>query len=177
MKNESPLPQAPPPPREIPFKKSVGYAWAGLLLGGILLVDGIITAVIFQTVITADLSKSITVGLPVVLGVPGLVSLLLAQGRIRRRRRLLESGRAITGKVLSCEPKKNLNPPPWVLTFGIEDTLSGQTIQGVRWFHPKMWSWSQQPPRPGQECLVALDEGLTQRMEILAVEGWQAWED
>ena len=176
MQNESPVPEAPPVPRIIPFKKALAYSWAGLLIGSIFLVDGIAMGAIFRFAMPADIPAGITVGLPILLVVAGLLMLMLALRRIGRRRRLLESGRAVTGKVLSCEPKKGWNPPPLVVTFEAEDLMSRQPIQGKRWFMASTWrASSARAPQPGDPCLVVVDEGMSQQVELLALGDWCAW--
>jgi hypothetical protein len=178
MENESPLPEAPLSPRIIPFKKAMAYGWAGILIGAIFLVDGIIMAAVFQLAMPGDLPSWVTIGLPILMGVPGLFLLLLALGRISKRRHILESGRAVPGKILSCEPKKGWNPPPWVVTFEAEDPMSGQPVQGKRWFLASTWtSRSSRAPRAGENCLVVVDEGMGQRIELLALGDWCAWSD
>ena len=176
MENESPLPEAPPVPRIIPFKKAMAYSWAGLLVGAIFLVDGIFLATIFHFVMGPETHAVIRIGIPVAMAFPGLVMLLLALGRIGRRRRLLESGRAVRGTVLSCKIKMGWNPPPLVVLFETEDPMSGQPIQGKRWFMASQWSPGDGPmPTAGAPCLVVVDEGMGQQIELLAIDGWCAW--
>lgn len=174
MENESTLPEPPLTPRTIPFKKALAYSWAGLLIGAILVVDGIVMAAVFALAIPEGLPSAVSVGFPVFFFVIGLVFLLLGLSKVGKRRRLLESGRAVRGRVLSCEPKKGWNPPPWVLTFEVENPMGGQPLRGQRWFRPNAWAGGM--PEAGSECIVAVDEAGTDRVELLAVVDWQAWE-
>jgi len=175
MKNESTLPEPPLAPRTIPFKKALAYSWAGFLIGAILLVDGIVMGAVFALAIPEGVPPLLSLGFPVFFLALGLVFLLLALSKTSKRKRILESGRAVRGQVLSCDPKKGWNPPPWVLTFEVENPMGGQPLRGQRWFRPNAWAAGM--PEAGSECIVAVDEAGTDRAELLAVVDWQAWGD
>jgi len=103
----------PEPPREPRWRTCLGRRWVLGLVGGILVVDGLVMAVVFQAVdIGAELNK---LPLPVLMlslmVAPGLVLLGCWYRAVLRLRILLREGALSAGKVLTSDRIPGVNPP------------------------------------------------------------------
>jgi hypothetical protein len=113
----------PEPPREPRWRTCLGRRWVLGLVGGILVVDGLVMAAVFQAVeVGTELSA---LPLPVLmlslLVAPGLVLLGWWYRAVLRLRILLREGSLSAGKVLTSDRIPGVNPPYLRVRYSFRD--------------------------------------------------------